>query len=439
MSSPFCNYLDALRQFTASVLREPVGYFMRPHRDFTRRRSLWFERVVWLNISLLKVTLSVEMDRFFAVLDSANTVVTKSALVQARQKLLPLFFEDFFKVTVLSFYGHFKVKRWGGFRLWAADGSGFRLPDEAELGVEFGWHGNQHNRVPSSRMFVFYDLLNKIVTRLAFHPRDFSEVFMALCAVAEVPCDVLMVYDRGYASHIIPFLHQYFGSNCVIRLRLDFSNTVKAFVLSGKRQQTITEKVQIKAHRWLSDLKIEVAKDATITYRLIRIDLPTGETEILLTTLLDKNKYHWAQFCAVYRNRWGIETCFFVIKSYLQLGNFSSISTNNCWQDIYSHFILYNLQTVFHVPLEKKIRAVNAKRKHDYQPNRNVSAGLLHRFLLKIFLCSKAKQNEHVQEYHRQILQTMEPIRPGKTKERPRKMMRGTERHAHEKNYRRAF
>jgi hypothetical protein len=41
--------------------------------------------------------------------------------------------------------------------------------------------------------------------------------------------------------------------------------------------------------------------------------------------------------------------------------------------------------------------------------------------------------------YHRQILRTLEPIRPNKNKVRKRRLMRGTERHSHEKNYRRAF
>lgn len=51
----------------------------------------------------------------------------------------------------------------------------------------------------------------------------------------------LMVYDRGFAGHIIPFLHQYFDSNCLIRIPAGFSNTVKAFVKNGKRQTIITD------------------------------------------------------------------------------------------------------------------------------------------------------------------------------------------------------
>jgi hypothetical protein len=47
-----------------------------------------------------------------------------------------------------------------------------------------------------------------------------------------------MVYDRAYGSQVIPFLHRHFGSNCVVRLRADFSNTVKNFVKAAKTNKS---------------------------------------------------------------------------------------------------------------------------------------------------------------------------------------------------------
>jgi len=439
MPSPLRAYLDALEQFPFSALQKPQHYFRRPCRDFTRRRSLHLKRIVWLNISLLKTTIFVELDQFFDWLGTSECLVTKSALVQARQKSLPRFFSNLFQISADAFYKYFKARRRKGFRLWATDGSGFRVLDKHELGEVFGWHGNQHIRVPSARMLVCFDLLNYVVTALRFHTRNTAEIVVAMRGVDEIPKDVLMIYDRAYGLHIIPFLHQHFGSNCVIRLRVNFSNIVKSILKSGESQQLINEPLQIKAKQALSELKISVPADATITYRLIQVLLPTGETEVPLTTLLDKKKYHWPHFGEVYRKRWGIESCFFVIKSFLQLSNFSAYTENNCWQDIYSHFILYNLQTALHESLDKTISQINTRRQYNYKPNRNVSAGLLKRFVVKIFLRPAAEIAAHLNEFHRQILQTLEAERPGKNKERRRRLMRGTERHVHEKNYRRAF
>ena len=439
MNTSLRAYLDAIRQFPKLAMQSPQQYFRRPGKDFTRTRILHLERVAWLNITLLKSTLCVELDRFFDWLKAGEFSPTKSALVQARQKLLPKFFKDMFLFSARLFYECFKAKRWKGMRLWAADGTGFRLPDEEWLGEEFGWHGNQHNRVPSCRLLAYYDLLNQILTAAQFHTRYVAETVVAQRSIAEIPRDVCTVYDRGHASHTIPFLHQHYGSHCIIRMPVGFSNTAKAFVASGKKEQIITERLSYKSRIVLNSLGLPVNAQTTITYRLIRVILPTGGVEVLLTTLLDTKRFKRGYFSEIYRKRWGIETCFHVIKSFLELANFSAYTVNNCWQDIYAHFINYNIQTALFTAKEREIKKVNKRRQHDYKPNRNVAAGLLKRFLVKIML-RPAKELKHwIKDFYRQIIQTMEPIRPEKNKERRRRLMRGAERHIYEANYRRAL
>lgn len=439
MNTSLRAYLDAIRQFPEMARQTPQQYFSRPGKDFTRTRILHLDRVVWLTISLLKTTLNVELDRFFDWLGTDEKSPTKSALVQARQKLLPKFFKDMFMFGVLLYYDCFKAKRWKGMRLWAADGTGFRLPDEEWLGDEFGWHGNQHNRVPSTRLLAHYDLLNQIITAAQFHTRHVAETVVAQRSIAQIPKDVCVVYDRGHASHTIPFLHQHYGSHCIIRMPVGFSNTVKAFVASKKKEQIITERLSLKPRTVLNELGIPVTAQTTITYRLIRVILSTGEVEVLLTTLLDTKRFKQAYFAEIYGKRWGVESFFFVIKSFLELANFSAYTVNNCWADIYAHFINYNLQTVLFTAKERKIKKINKQRQHDYKPNRNLTPGLLKRFLVKIMLRPVLELKKWLRDLFRKILRQMEPIRPDKNKERRRRVMRGTERHTHEKNYRHAL
>lgn len=158
-------YLADLRSFPQNLHRNPQRYFPRPGKDFTRRRVIYLERLVFMVLSLLKKSLGNELDTFFALVDDKVKVPTQSALVQARNKLKPAVFEDLFAHTVNKFYEHFKAKRWKGLLFWACDGTGFKLPEEYELGEEFGWHSNQNKTVVSTRLLVFFDLLNKIVTR----------------------------------------------------------------------------------------------------------------------------------------------------------------------------------------------------------------------------------------------------------------------------------
>lgn len=440
MMSPLRRYFESLSAFVQAAQCKPNLYFRQPGRDFTRRRLLTFSRLVFLTLSLLKKSNSVELEQFFGQISGSLLPASKSALTQARKKLLPVFFEDLLDRSIVAFYQHFETARWKGFRLWATDGSGFRLPDAPAVGDSFGWHGNQHNRVPSARMSVCYDLLNRLVTAVRLHPREISETWVATCHVQTIPEDVLMVYDRGYGSQIIPVLHHHYGSNCIIRMPLSGSNTVKSFVSSGKREQIITEPLGQKAREWLRNLEIPALEiPSEVTCRLIRFELSTGEVEVLLTTLLDKKRYSYTHFGRIYRARWGIESCFFTLKSLLQLANFSAHLPDLCRADIYAVFIFHNLQTASLEPLKKQIRQISKDRRYEYQPNRNVSAGFLKRCIPIWFLGAVPEIEATIGRYHRLILRTLEAKRPDQSKERRRRLMRGTERHVHEKNYRRAL
>ena len=79
MNTSLHAYLEAMRQFPFLAKHSPQQYFRRPGKDFTRTRILHLERVVWLNIALLKCTLRVELDQFFDWLDARQFSPTKSA------------------------------------------------------------------------------------------------------------------------------------------------------------------------------------------------------------------------------------------------------------------------------------------------------------------------------------------------------------------------
>ena len=93
---------------------------------------------------------------------------------------------------------------------------------------------------------------------------------------------------------------------------------------------------------------IPFSTSETFEYRLVRVELSTGETEVLLTTLTDQKKYPAREFGPLYNCRWGVETCFFLLKSLLQLARFSAVTVNNAWQDIYATLIGYNFLSAIH-------------------------------------------------------------------------------------------
>src|SRR5258708_14550895 len=57
--------------------------------------------------------------------------------------------------------------------------------------------------------------------------------------------------------------------------------------------------------------------------RFVSVRLPTGELEVLVTSLLDETLYPTAEFLSVYHWRWGHETFHLMLKGRLELENFS--------------------------------------------------------------------------------------------------------------------
>jgi hypothetical protein len=75
-----------------------------------------------------------------------------------------------------------------------------KLPEIDDLGDEFGRQSNAYKSVPSSKLLVFFDVLNEIVAKVCLHKSSVSESTTALLAIAEVPQDVCCIYDRGLAE-----------------------------------------------------------------------------------------------------------------------------------------------------------------------------------------------------------------------------------------------
>jgi len=343
MSKALCNYWKGLRRFLQLDSQARQQYLHDPVRAFTRKRMLPFQHTACLVLWQLKKSLALELFDFFRPLDLPFP--TKSAFVQARQKIHPSFFAAFFAHTVRLYYRCFKAHRWKGFRLWACDGTGLRLPNEPDIGDHFGWHENQYTRVPSTRILCWFDLLNELITSIELHDRHSGEHTILLPLVRKVPRDVLMIYDRAFGSYALAWLHQHYASHCIIRLIRTFNPIVIDFLASGKRQQIVQAPMAERSVRALKELGFQVSRADTIRYRLIRVDLPSGEAEVLLTTLIHPLKWPASEFARLYARRWGVETCFHVLKSYFQAASFCSYTTEGVEQELWAMFALYNTQT----------------------------------------------------------------------------------------------
>lgn len=266
--------------------------------------------------------------------------------MQRRKLIKPDFFRDFFTHTARTFYHRFPSKTWRGLRLLGVDGTGLRLPNEFWVGEALGWHENQHGQVPSVRWLITFDLLNQIITDVQLHPRRKGEITVAMPLIKDMPSDSLAIYDRGFGGFAIPYLHRLYGSHCIIRLKTDFNPAVVNFVQSNEAERIITPRLTDRALSALRRLGIEPDRNELIPLRLIRVDLPTGEVEVLLTTLMHRRHFHHRHFVWLYNKRWGVETSIHVLKSFFQAAVFSSYTLTGILQELWALFAMYNLQSM---------------------------------------------------------------------------------------------
>ncbi|MDX2247488.1 MAG: transposase, partial [Bacteroidia bacterium] len=155
--------------------------------------------------------------------------------------------------------------------------------------------------------------------------------------------------------------------------------------------------------------------------------------------LLDQNTWQWKHFGTLYHHRWGIETAFFTLKSFFQAAVFSAYTLPAVEQDLWALFCLYNLQSMCIRAVEKQRKLLNEKRTFLYQINRNVGIGLIRRLMPACFLDEVKNWYAKIHILLKELLKHLEPKRSRPGQPRKSRLLRGTERHYYESNYKSAL
>lgn len=324
-----------------------------------------------------KSSLQNALNKFFGVIGELFKVPTDSAYCQAKQKVQPEVFEHLTEKLVADFYSLYgadeEVKLWHGHRLVGGDGTRLNLPDTAELRARFGVHRNQHagnqNDHVQATAVVLHDLLNDLGLRSVLGAAHASEKSLLFEAWSSLHKGDVVVLDRNYASYAIIALAKQDGQEVVIRCPRQSFGVVNSFWLSNERERMVLLKVgqSAKTKRFVADngLPTEVA------VRLLKFRLATGETEVLLTTLCDEQKYKKKEFFKVYGWRWNDETYFDRIKNIFEIERFSGQSETSIKQDFHGVIFLANLESVLTRDVETKMQAAAAERENEQMPQVN--------------------------------------------------------------------
>jgi hypothetical protein len=373
------------RIFLEKAVENRSVYFSSP-KDFTRTRKLDYCGVALTLVNLPRKSLSVELEEALERLGSQHHGYTKSAFSHARSKLQSCFFKDWYEHQNQVFYRCGDYQTWNGFKLMGIDGSRGYLPNTPRVVAEFGTQDNQHGKYPMCQYLFGHDLLNNLCLYSDLSEVNKSETAMLLPWLDQFSPDMLCIYDRLFVSTMLCYLHIKKQIPFVMRCKLTHNQVVKDFVASQASDEIVAFNFTAKAIAQLKQLGYKVSQKETVTVRLVRVILDSGETEVLVTSLIDQDLYPPQVFKSLYGKRWGVETAIGCLKNQLQLEIVSGQTPLAIKQDFFASIFTYNLQSMLIHSVQPQVEQINQERQHNYQVNRNVSLGILKGRMIRLFI-----------------------------------------------------
>ena len=391
---------------------------------------------------MVKKSLQLELCNFMQELNLKELkYVTNSAYNQARMKIKPEIFKHFVTELNESFYTNNdeRVTLWNGFRLLACDGSFLNLPFVPAIVEKFGALTNQHDtEVLNGRCTILYDVENNIILNGGLASYKIGEREMLLTILKDTRkhnFNDLIILDRGYPSFDLVYEFKKRKSDVLIRLKPKYSLAIEKFYESNEQDVVI----ELQPGRGMSFFKKLYNKKTTILIRLIKVVLESGEIELLMTTLLDAEKFPLSIFKELYFKRWGIETLFDKLKNKLKIELFTGYSEISIMQDFYCTLFISNIQSLLVSEANDELKSQNiTNKKYLYKVNTNLSIGFLKTRIIELFSKNNKTENTLL-ELEKLFLKTLVPIRPGRSFERDTYKYRARKKPAVTKNFKNAL
>lgn len=373
-----------------------------------------------------KSSIQRELDRFYKEVTQSDfniRAVTKGAFTQARAKLNPWAFKRLNEVAVNSFYNGAEYYVWHNMRLLAVDGTRLVLPNHPTVAEEFGVHqfGPKADSPRSLAMgSLLYDVLNLITLDSQIAPYASSERDLLMQHLDQVKPGDLLLLDRGYPSFWLLFLMKAKGIEFCVRLKEDWWLKVKDFTESDEKERIVTFTLPKKDRAKLKDFPNML--DTEITCRLIKVELENGEKEVLCTSLTDDKKYLYEEFEQLYHYRWNEEEAYKLLKSRIELEDFSGKTAKAVKQDFHAKVFLMTLCSAYAHPIEEKVikeYQADQNRKYDQKINRTNALATTMDMLVPTFI--RKEYRAALQAFDILVEKTREIVRPGRSNPRNKK------------------
>jgi hypothetical protein len=393
--------------------------FLEQHRqkktDFTRSRLLPFTSLVLYLCNFTKSSYQSELNKFFKIITGstvARHVVSKVALCKARKKLKYEAFVELNDQAAGYFYQHFNPLTWNGFFLKAIDGSTVKLPNFPEIVEHFGtWGVRQGDPVPMARISQMFDPLNRITTHALIKPKGIGEREMAASHFEQLSELDLVLLDRGYPAFWLFKLILSRGAQFCSRISSKKWKIVRKFVESGQLEQIIYLVPPVTSKKACRDYGLDLQP---MRLRLIRIELSSGEVEVLITSLTDCRQYPYHLFEELYHDRWPVEEDYKVMKCRIELENFSGQTELSVYQDFHSKVFSKNITSMIAFAARDRVEEATVNRENRYKINFTQALSTMRDTIVVILQKATSEIGSIISDILETFAMAIEPVRPGR-------------------------
>ena len=358
------NTVLTLRERLFSIIRrlgeEPERYARKPGRDFTRKRTLTPEVLIYLILTMdEKSVWKGLLGHFRRRIDTPSA----SAFVQQRQKLLPSALEDLFH----QFSDQLRLqKKFQGYRLLAVDGSSLKsgaYPADQDAyrpgtDCQHGWNLFHIN--------ALFDLENGIYSDVIVqkeHTKHESKALRQMTKRSGIADPVIVLADRNYEAYNNFACLEKKSWKYLIRIKDHERKNAYGIKLPDEPeldlpvrmtlgrltpQQLRQHDIPVPEHYYrlpnsvpFDYLDAESTDFYEFSARIVRLQLKGGRTQLLLTNL-DAEQFPLSALRELYARRWGIETSFRELKYTVGLIHLHSKKSDLVLQEIFAAFTVFN-------------------------------------------------------------------------------------------------
>ncbi len=374
--------------------------------SFTRKRKMNFLDYVWYLTFQKGRTASMELDEYLKNKNNSYKIsISKQAFSKQRLNLKPEIFIDLYKDYLKDFYINSKseVKTYKGYYVLAVDSSMFEIPNTKELRKLFKTQKNSSGQRESARARVsgIYDIENEFMIDAIITDCEQGEKRLAKNNIEKTgkilnlkKC--IIIFDRGYPGLDLIWFLEKKGVKYIFRLQ-----NCNMYEKEKRSMTSNDEWVDLSCNNRLrkiedEDIRKELKEKKSISIRMTKVVLDTGEIEYLLSNISEKIIPE-KEMKDAYFKRWKIEIGYDILKNKLHIEDFTGKTKVTIEQDFYAQIYIFNLLQDIKHDANEKVQLNQKKKdlKYEYKPNINLLAGWLKNILIvMIFAKSKKKKME---------------------------------------------